>query len=138
MTLGTASRRPRGGVGSGAAGRRRGASQRGVRPLLRSGGGEAASVLSVKSAHYGQGRYPAVTTWCGDFHVVADISWAAAVSGLRGSSHSSEDHSLGCGHRQGIRQQRRARVVRILCSWIFTSFFFQEPRDWVGHHLSGQ
>ncbi|KAJ1149240.1 hypothetical protein NDU88_002055 [Pleurodeles waltl] len=49
-------------------------------------------------------------TWCGDFHRIADFSGAAVASGLRRSSHSSEDHKVGCRRRHQIQQRHRTEV----------------------------
>ncbi|KAJ1141377.1 hypothetical protein NDU88_007710 [Pleurodeles waltl] len=58
---------------------------------------------------------------------VADFSGAAAVSGLRRASCSSEGHSIGCRRRHRIQQRRRSGVVRSRFPWISTSFPFKGP-----------
>ncbi|KAJ1191302.1 hypothetical protein NDU88_000618 [Pleurodeles waltl] len=47
----------------------------------------------------------------GDLHGVADFGRGAAVSGLRGLSHTSEDHGVSCRWRHGIRHRCRSGVV---------------------------
>ncbi|KAJ1138805.1 hypothetical protein NDU88_005186 [Pleurodeles waltl] len=65
--------------------------------------------------------------WCGDFHRVADFSGAAATSGLRRASRSSEGHGVGCRRRPWIQQRRRSGVVRSRFPWISTGFPFKGP-----------
>ncbi|KAJ1129697.1 hypothetical protein NDU88_008063 [Pleurodeles waltl] len=60
--------------------------------------------------------------WCGDFHGVVDFSGAAAVSGLRRASHSSEGHGVRCRRRYRIQQRRRSEVVRSRFPWIPPAF----------------
>ncbi|KAJ1197332.1 hypothetical protein NDU88_001192 [Pleurodeles waltl] len=72
-------------------------------------------------------RAASVTTWCGDFHGVADFSGAAAAPGLRRASRSSEGHGIGCRRRHRIQQRRRSRVVRSRFPWISTRSPFKGP-----------